>query len=106
MVQLRETNMKYCTKCGKPLIDDAVICPNCGCAVETNKSDETNGMSIAGFVCSFFIPLLGLIFGIIGYKKSKELDNGKGLSIAAIAVSTASFVLYLCLIKIILYTFL
>ena len=26
--------MKYCTKCGKELFDEAVICPGCGCATE------------------------------------------------------------------------
>lgn len=25
--------MKYCTKCGKEIMDEAVVCPNCGCAV-------------------------------------------------------------------------
>lgn len=24
--------MKYCSKCGKEIMEDAVICPNCGCA--------------------------------------------------------------------------
>ena len=24
--------MKYCTKCGHEINDDAVVCPNCGCA--------------------------------------------------------------------------
>jgi len=24
--------MKYCPKCGKEAVDEAVICPNCGCA--------------------------------------------------------------------------
>ena len=24
--------MKYCTKCGKELVDEAVVCTNCGCA--------------------------------------------------------------------------
>ncbi len=28
--------MKYCTKCGRELLDEAVICPGCGCAVESN----------------------------------------------------------------------
>lgn len=33
--------MKYCTKCGNELLDEAVICPKCGCAVskETNTND-------------------------------------------------------------------
>ena len=26
--------MKYCTKCGNELMDEAVICPKCGCMVE------------------------------------------------------------------------
>lgn len=26
--------MKFCEKCGKELLDEAVICPGCGCAVE------------------------------------------------------------------------
>ena len=26
--------MKYCTKCGHEINDDAVVCPNCGCAVQ------------------------------------------------------------------------
>ncbi len=25
--------MKYCSKCGKEIMDEAVICPGCGCAV-------------------------------------------------------------------------
>lgn len=26
--------MKYCSKCGAELLDEAVICPSCGCAQE------------------------------------------------------------------------
>ena len=26
--------MKYCSKCGNELFDEAVICPKCGCAAE------------------------------------------------------------------------
>ncbi len=29
--------MKYCEKCGKEIMDEAVVCPNCGCAVEQQK---------------------------------------------------------------------
>ena len=25
--------MKYCEKCGNQLLDEAVMCPKCGCAV-------------------------------------------------------------------------
>jgi hypothetical protein len=53
----------------------------------TNQK-ETNGLAIAGFVCSFLIPLIGLILSIIGLKKSKELNDGKGLSTAGIIISS------------------
>lgn len=29
--------MKYCTHCGEELLDEAVICVGCGCAVDGNK---------------------------------------------------------------------
>lgn len=32
--------MKYCTKCGHELRDDAILCPNCGCLVQAEKPVE------------------------------------------------------------------
>lgn len=32
--------MKFCTKCGKEINDEAVICPNCGCATGNNEKPE------------------------------------------------------------------
>ncbi len=55
--------MKYCSKCGQEIVDDAVVCTKCGCAVDaqrgnTNVVDAPNG----GFaVLSFFFPIIGLI---------------------------------------------
>ena len=31
--------MKFCEKCGKEIMDEAVICPGCGCSV--NDRSET-----------------------------------------------------------------
>ena len=59
--------------------------------MENNK--KTNGFAIAGFICSFLTPLLGLIFSIIGYNKNKECNEGKGLSIAGIIISSIKIVL-------------
>lgn len=95
--------MKYCSKCGNELLDDAMVCPKCGCAADYEKvntysqstTSQTNGFAIAGFVCSFFIPLLGWIFGGIGLNKSNQLDGkGKGFAIAAIAIATAVFLFW------------
>lgn len=56
------------------------------------EKKETNGIAIAGFVCSFFIPLLGWIFGGIGLNRALKRNNkGKGFSIAAIAIASATF---------------
>lgn len=32
--------MKYCEKCGKELLDEAVVCPGCGCAVKAAPQKE------------------------------------------------------------------
>src|ERR1035437_4062893 len=69
----------------------------------------SNGLAVAGFVLallgalSSFIPivniggdflaLLGLIFGIIGLVQSGKRGAGKGLSIAAIILAVAAFVI-------------
>lgn len=93
--------MKYCQHCGNEVVDDAVICPKCGCSVaNNNNANKTNGFAIAGFVCSFFIPILGFVFGGIGLSKSKSLDGkGKNFSIAALAISGA-FVLLAIIVTI------
>lgn len=50
---------------------------------------QNNGMAIAGFVCSFFFPLLGLIFSIIGFNRSKLMyGKNRGLALAGIIISS------------------
>lgn len=95
----------FCSHCGKEMQDEAVVCTNCGSLLkghnvqETSpKAEEKNGMAIAGFVCSFFIPLLGWIFGGIGLSKAnKRNGKGRGFSIAALIISTISFFINLVL---------
>lgn len=50
-----------------------------------------NGMAVAGFVLSFFGGFLGLIFSVIGLRRSSEPGRGgKGLAIAGIVISIVS----------------
>ena len=52
-------------------------------------SASDNPMAIVGFVLAFVMPLLGLIFSIIGFNKSDEVGGqGRGLSIAGIIISS------------------
>ena len=98
---------KFCSNCGNEVADQAVICPKCGvstgqnAAVSNNNNGTSNGMAIAGFILSFFVPLLGLIFSIIGLKKVKETNKGKGLSTAGVIIS--SIALFITLIVTIVF---
>src|SRR4051794_10914079 len=56
---------------------------------------RTSGLAIAGFVCSFFCGLLGLIFSILGYNESRRSGGtvgGEGLALAGIIISCLSLV--------------
>lgn len=69
--------------------ETVVVQPNPPILPPEPKPDGPNGMAIAGFICSFFFPLLGLIFSIIGVNKSKELNGkGHGLAVAGIILSS------------------
>ena len=97
----------FCSKCGKEISDDAVICPNCGVPTSNYKGASTkpksnsddasnvNTMSIIALVMSFFVPLVGLIMGVIYVRKAVAIDDesSKKKCMAAIWISMACFVL-------------
>ena len=93
----------FCRYCGKELPDNAVVCTGCGClanedliAPQTEAQLQKNGMAVAGFVCSFLMPVLGWVFGGIGLSRSKRRNGkGKSLSVAAIVIASVNFVLAL-----------
>src|SRR6185295_98152 len=54
---------------------------------------RTSGLAIAGFVCSFFCGVLGLILSILGRnecKRSGGTIGGEGLALAGIIISCIS----------------
>ena len=103
--------MKFCQKCGKQLMDEAVICPGCGCAVGNNQSvnttkvstaGETSGIATGALVCSFLIPIVGLLLGIVGACKYKTPEF-RNRSIAAIGISILVWVFCGALLSILMY---
>lgn len=53
--------MKYCQQCGSQLVDQAVVCPNCGCAVQAPVSQQEDKPSTGLNTLAFLFPLIGLI---------------------------------------------
>lgn len=60
-----------------------------------------NGMAIAGFVCAFLIPLLGLIFSIIGLNKANDRPDHKGHGLAVAGIIISSIIMFINLICVI-----
>ena len=103
--------MKFCEKCGKEIMDEAVVCPNCGCSVHNPVLKEENSstgesaskasvilgiigiiggilLAIVGHVCS----ILAIIFGIIDYTKKRK-PTGLILGIIGEVVSIFSSII-------------
>ena len=96
--------MKYCQKCGKELLDEAVICPNCGCAVtpiqqetsipmesafvtettnpQRRESDSSANMAL---LFAFLVPIVGIILGVINMGKY-QTKKYKDRCVAAVIV--------------------
>jgi len=59
--------MKYCEKCGKEIMDEAVICPGCGCAVGKSVN-STNTVPQNKALENTFVPKsakTASIFGVL-----------------------------------------
>jgi len=74
--------MKFCSKCGKEIFDEAVICVHCGCQVQETKLNsntasvtelitpgESSGLAACAAWFAVLIPIVGLILGIVGVCK-------------------------------------
>ena len=48
--------MKYCVKCGNELVDEAILCPKCGCLIENDKmvKNSHNGGKIFSLLFTVF----------------------------------------------------
>lgn len=106
--------MKYCIHCGKEVLDDAIICPGCGCSVQYgNGNPQQNGfskgggngqgapsfndsysaVSILGLVFSFISPLIGLILSIVAHSDAQRTGSLKSQTISKAGIIISAVIL-------------
>ena len=87
----------FCSKCGKEINEEAVVCIHCGCAVENNKVSTVaaDAPNMGWAVLGFFIPLVGLILYLVNKDTYplKAKSAGKG-ALIGFCVSIAFSIIY------------
>ncbi len=95
----------FCRNCGFQCDDNTSYCPNCGMRLNSAQpqsaysdnhretpQDDAKTLSIAGFVLSFVMPVIGLVLSIIAYNQAKAFATSSrtfakaGIIISAIAI--------------------
>lgn len=87
----------YCRNCGNEILDDAVVCPKCGCQVKpiTNQSSSNAKVTVAKIfiilscIFGFFLFFIPTIVGIIAYNKLSHAKTKNELT--GIAICTLIF---------------
>ena len=75
--------MKFCSKCGKELMDEAVVCIHCGCAVgkaQNNVPNPNDEVSVGFCILSALIPLFGFIYWAAKYKEFPKKARACGIT--------------------------
>ena len=74
----------FCSKCGHEISDEAVVCTNCGCAVNGAKNVVTaagnedipnGGLNVLGFL----IPIVGLIMYCVMHSQTPRKADQIGV---------------------------
>ena len=99
----------YCKKCGKEIDDEAVVCPNCGCATENYKQEksdlqaveEKDSFSVAITMVGFFFMVVGLILFLIWKNKMplRAKSAGTGALIRVIADILLTIILVVVMLE-------
>lgn len=93
--------MKYCSNCGSEVLENSIVCLNCGKIIYTQrptKKVRTSG-KILGIISLvvWIVPLAGWIVGSIGLSKS-DTSSHRNLNIIGIILSTIMFIINIVLI--------
>ena len=60
----------FCVRCGSAKPSEG-FCGNCG-VVNNSPRASNSGLSVAAFVLSLLIPILGLVLGLVSRKQNPE----------------------------------
>lgn len=79
----------FCQKCGKEIMDEAVICPHCGCATGVRPKAEVPKtpykLSIGLVMLCTFLPVVGIIMGIVELSNNDHSPKGTAIIVQSIA---------------------
>ena len=99
--------MRYCSKCGKEIHEEAVVCVHCGCAVAENtpkypwEKPMTDGVNPGLCILSALFPLFGIIFWALMYSKTPKKARACGIS--AIISGVVMILIYILLMSAVLF---
>ena len=88
----------FCSKCGKEVNEEAVVCVHCGCALDNKKAaiaTQGDAPNMGFAVLGFFIPLVGLILYLVNKDTAplKAKSAGKG-ALIGFCVSLVFSIIY------------
>lgn len=66
----------FCSSCGKNILKEAIACPNCGCGNNSYEQSWKKESMIGLYVLSVFLPIGGLVAGVIGVSTRQNRLNG------------------------------
>ncbi len=76
--------MKFCQHCGKEVMNEAVICPGCGCPIQATNNVQTNAVddsvSVGLVILSVLIPLVGIIYWPVKAKTRPKCAKACGIA--------------------------
>ena len=83
--------MKFCQYCGQQLLDQAVVCPNCGCA--TGPQPQEDKVSIWLCILLGHCWPLAVIYWAVKQKETPK--RAKAVALSPLAVFGFWFVFYI-----------
>lgn len=86
----------YCKQCGKEVMENSVVCPNCGAMVQGNKSESKgiNWFILVGAVVSMigtFLPAITFMGSSISFMSEATQTEGVGIFTLAIIAGVLGF---------------